>query len=245
MERAGKARGNHVTPPAEDSPIESHLDHYRLHRLLKHRGDFYRFSSGNLPPRRYVTGFRTACPTMTWQTLAAEIEEIMIEPDHATLEAGTETLSRSEKVAAYKDAMAQLESLLAEERHVILKMATINCVLRTALPHYFWVGFYLVHEGELVVGPYQGTLGCLHISFDRGVCGAAARTGEVQLVPDVQRFPGHIACDSNSRSEICVPVRDPYGSLTAVFDVDSADLNSFDDIDELFLTRIMERHFGH
>lgn len=168
----------------------------------------------------------------------------MIQPNRATLEAGTEVLSRSDKVAAYQDAMIQLESLLANESHVILKMATINCVLRTALSYYFWVGFYLVHDGELVIGPYQGSLGCLHISFDRGVCGAAARTGEIQLVPDVQKFPGHIACDSNSRSEICVPVRDPDGCLTAVFDVDSTDLNSFDDVDKLFLTHIMERHFS-
>lgn len=152
--------------------------------------------------------------------------------------------SRSDKVAAYEDAARQLDSLLAGESHVILKMATINCVLREALPYYYWVGFYLAHEGALVVGPYQGTLGCLHISFDRGVCGAAARTGEVQVVADVDKFPGHIACDSNSRSEICVPVHDGNGSLIAVFDVDSAEPESFDDVDERFLTDIMKRHFA-
>jgi L-methionine (R)-S-oxide reductase len=153
-------------------------------------------------------------------------------------------LSPAEKTDAYEDALRQLESILAGESHMILKMATINCVLREALPYYFWVGFYLAHDGGLVVGPYQGTLGCLHISYDRGVCGAAARTGSVQVVPDVEQFPGHIACDSNSRSEICVPVYDGAGHLIAVFDVDSTELGSFDAVDEAFLTRIMTRHFS-
>lgn len=156
----------------------------------------------------------------------------------------SETLSSAEKREAYEAASRQLDSILAGEDHMILKMATINCVLREALPYYFWVGFYLAHDGELVVGPYQGTLGCLHISYDRGVCGAAARTGVVQVVPDVEQFPGHIACDSNSRSEICVPVHDQAGCLIAVFDVDSTEFGSFDAIDEAFLSRIMRRHFS-
>jgi L-methionine (R)-S-oxide reductase len=156
----------------------------------------------------------------------------------------SEVPSPAEKMGAYEDAIRQLDSLLAGESHIILKMATINCVLREALPYYFWVGFYLVHDGELVVGPYQGTLGCLHISYDRGVCGAAARTGSVQIVPDVEQFPGHIACDSNSRSEICVPVHDQAGNLIAVFDVDSAERDSFDAIDEVSLSRIMRQHFS-
>ena len=149
-----------------------------------------------------------------------------------------------DKLRAYEDAEGQLDSLLAGESHLILKMATINSVLREMLPYYFWVGFYLVHEGELVVGPYQGTLGCLHISFDRGVCGAAARTGLVQVVHDVRQFPGHIACDSRSRSEICVPVHDGAGNLIAVFDVDSTEAGSFDQADEQFLVRLMRKHFG-
>jgi len=156
----------------------------------------------------------------------------------------SEVLSPEKKTDAYEDAIRQLDSILAGESHAILKMATINCVLREALPYYFWVGFYLVHDGELVVGPYQGTLGCLHISYDRGVCGAAARTGAVQVVPDVEQFPGHIACDSNSRSEICVPVHDREGSLIAVFDVDSTELGAFDAIDEACLSRIMRQHFS-
>lgn len=155
-----------------------------------------------------------------------------------------EAWTESGKAAAYEEAVSSLDALLTGESHPVLKMATINCVLRSALPYYFWVGFYLVHDGELIVGPYQGTLGCLHISFDRGVCGAAARTGQVQIVPDVHLFPGHIACDSQSRSEICVPVRDAAGDLIAVFDVDSTEPGSFDALDEQYLTAIMARHFG-
>jgi L-methionine (R)-S-oxide reductase len=156
----------------------------------------------------------------------------------------SEVLSSAEKVVAYSEAISQLDALLDGESHTILKMATINCILREALPYYFWVGFYLVHEGELVVGPYQGTLGCLHISFDRGVCGAAARTGTVQIVPDVDKFPGHIACDSNSRSEICVPVYDKQAGLIAVLDVDSTEPDAFDSIDETFLSQIISQYFS-
>jgi L-methionine (R)-S-oxide reductase len=167
-----------------------------------------------------------------------------VEAAPSRLAYASDVLSPAEKAGAYTDAIRQLDSILAGETHLILKMATINCVLREALPYYFWVGFYLAHDGELVVGPYQGTLGCLHISYDRGVCGAAARTGSVQVVPDVEQFPGHIACDSNSRSEICVPVHDRAGRLIAVFDVDSTELGSFDAVDEAFLAQIMRQHFA-
>jgi L-methionine (R)-S-oxide reductase len=153
-------------------------------------------------------------------------------------------LSAAKKKAAYEDVVKQIDAALAGETHHILKMATINCLLREALPYYFWTGFYLVHEGELVVGPYQGTLGCLHISFDRGVCGAAARTQETQIVPDVHKFPGHIACDSKSRSEIVVPVFNKKKELIAVFDVDSTKLASFDEIDQKYLENILQKQFA-
>jgi len=91
-----------------------------------------------------------------------------------------------------------------------------------------------------VVGPYQGTLGCLRIPFSRGVCGAAAKTGEVQIIQDVHDFPGHIACDARSQSEIVVPVYSPDGTLFAVFDVDSTDIGSFDDSDAAGLAPILE-----
>lgn len=153
-------------------------------------------------------------------------------------------LSAHEKKAAYKGAIKNLGSILKGETHQILKMATINCILREALPYYFWTGFYLVHEGELVVGPYQGTMGCLHIAFGRGVCGTAAKTQKTQIVPDVHKFPGHIACDSKSRSEIVVPVFNSQKELIAVFDVDSTEKESFDQIDKKYLEKILQKHFS-
>jgi len=108
-------------------------------------------------------------------------------------------------------------------------------------PRFFWTGFYVVDPlkpTELVVGPYQGTLGCLRIPFGRGVCGAAAASGQTQLVKDVHAFPGHIACDSRSNSEIVVPVFDASGALAAVLDVDSTELAAFDEEDQAGLEAI-------
>ncbi|MDP2765642.1 MAG: GAF domain-containing protein, partial [Brevundimonas sp.] len=108
-------------------------------------------------------------------------------------------------------------------------------------------GFYIVDPDkaeELVVGPYQGTRGCLRIAFGRGVCGAAARDRATQIVDDVHAFPGHIACDSRSASEIVVPVFDPAGALIAVFDVDATETSAFDAVDEQALERLMARVFG-
>lgn len=153
-------------------------------------------------------------------------------------------LSSPEKKKAYKAAIGEIDAVLENETYQILKMATINCILRENLPYYFWTGFYLVCDGELIVGPYQGTLGCLHISFDRGVCGAAARTKEVQIVPDVNKFPGHIACDSKSQSEIVVPVFDNEKKLIAVFDADSTKKASFDTTDKKYLEEILKKHFS-
>lgn len=155
----------------------------------------------------------------------------------------SKNLSPKKKEQAYKEAQHELSLILKDESYWILKMATINCVLREAFPYYFWTGFYLVHNNELVVGPYQGTLGCLHIAFGRGVCGTAAQTKKVQIVPDVNKFPGHIACDSKSKSEIVVPVFDKNKNLIAVFDVDSTAYNSFDDVDKKYLQAIFKEHF--
>ncbi len=149
----------------------------------------------------------------------------------------------SEKEAAYKDALREINAVLMGETLMITKMATINCILKSYLPYYFWVGFYCVHNGSLVVGPYQGTLGCLHIPFSKGVCGRAARTVETQIVTDVHSDAEHVACDSRSNSEIVVPVFDANKNLLAVFDVDSTDHGSFDEIDKYYLERIMQIHF--
>lgn len=121
----------------------------------------------------------------------------------------------------------------------IALMATISSVLSHRFPHFYWTGFYRVCGDRLVVGPYIGTVGCLQIEFGRGVCGTAATNRETIIVPDVNQFPGHIACDPNSRSEIVVPVFGGDGELIAVLDVDSDQLDAFDDQDRAGLERIV------
>lgn len=133
--------------------------------------------------------------------------------------------------------------MLAGEPDRVARMATVAAMLAQAFaPRFFWTGFYIVdpgRPGELVVGPYQGTLGCLRIAFGRGVCGVAAATSATQIVADVHAFAGHIACDSRSASEIVVPVFDPAGALIAVLDVDSADPAAFDAVDAAGLEAIV------
>ena len=121
----------------------------------------------------------------------------------------------------------------------IALMATVSSVLANRFPHFFWTGFYRVCGDRLVVGPYIGTVGCLQIEFGRGVCGTAAEKRETVIVPDVTKFPGHIACDPNSKSEIVVPVFGPESELIAVLDVDSDRLDAFDEEDARGLERIV------
>lgn len=144
------------------------------------------------------------------------------------------------KVEAYERLDQQIGLVLEGIDDEVAAMATISCLVHHAFGH-LWTGFYRVVEpGRLLrVGPYQGTLGCLEITVGRGVCGTSAATGETVIVPDVEAFPGHIACDGRSRSEIVVPVHDASGQLMAVFDVDSADLAAFDTEDARGLERIL------
>jgi L-methionine (R)-S-oxide reductase len=121
----------------------------------------------------------------------------------------------------------------------IALMATINSVLANSFPQFFWTGFYRVCGERLIVGPYIGTVGCLQIEFGRGVCGTSAARRETIIVPDVNQFPGHIACDAQSKSEIVVPVFDRDGELIAVLDVDSDQLDAFDEDDRAGLERIV------
>jgi len=131
-------------------------------------------------------------------------------------------LEREQKIARYLEVRSQLLSVLEGEDDLLAAMTSVVCLLHNALPYYFWTGFYRrVGPSELLVGPYQGTLGCLHIPFGKGVCGTAAQEQRTVVVPDVHLFPGHIACDARSRSEIVVPVFDRRGRLTGVLDVDS------------------------
>lgn len=136
----------------------------------------------------------------------------------------------------YRDARARIDALLDGETDWVAAMATVACELHHAFDHYHWTGFYRQTSPELlVIGPYQGGHGCLRIPFSRGVCGAAARTKTTQLVPDVEAFPGHIACSSSTRSEIVVPVLAPSGEVLAVLDVDSNDPGAFSETDQRHL----------
>jgi len=149
-----------------------------------------------------------------------------------------------EKQEAYERCRVAIVALCEGENDLIAKMASVVAVLHQEMAGFFWTGFYRVVDGGLVIGPYQGTVGCLRIDFGRGVCGTAAQTGETQVVPDVHEFPGHIACDPNSQSEIVVPVRDPSGELIAVLDIDSERLGWFDEEDRIQLEKILGEVFG-
>lgn len=156
-------------------------------------------------------------------------------------------LDAKDKQAAYEQAIQAIDANLAGEQNWLLKMVTINSLLKTFLPYYYWVGFYIVNNGRLMVGPYQGTLGCLFIDFSKGVCGKAARERKTQIVGEVHALAqgtDHIACDPNSQSEIVVPVLNAQDELIAVFDVDSTLPNSFDAIDQSYLEAMLEKHFA-
>jgi len=147
------------------------------------------------------------------------------------------------KGAAYDECYDAITAVWRDEGGEALDdialMATINSVLANRFEHYFWTGFYRVCDNRLVVGPYIGTVGCLQIEFGRGVCGTAAAERKTVIVEDVNQFPGHIACDPNSKSEIVVPVFGRNGELIAVLDVDSDQLNAFDGEDAAGLERIV------
>lgn len=151
-------------------------------------------------------------------------------------------MDENAKREIYRRTLAELDSVLAGLDDSIAAMATCAAVLHQNLPYSSWTGFYRVVAPELLrIGPYQGSIGCLDIPFDRGVCGAAARERRAQVVPDVHAFPGHIACDSAARSEIVLPVYDRGGRLVAVLDVDSHQPAAFDEVDREGLERVVER----
>jgi L-methionine (R)-S-oxide reductase len=131
------------------------------------------------------------------------------------------------KADAYRDLLAQLAALFAGERDGIANAANMSALLFAALPNVNWAGFYFLREHELVLGPFQGKVACVRIPLGRGVCGTAAERRETVIVADVNAFPGHIACDAASRSEIVVPLIQ-HGQLKGVLDIDSAELARFD-----------------
>ncbi len=155
-------------------------------------------------------------------------------------------MDKTTKKQRYEETAREIAAVIEGETNAIARMATVSNILHHAFDHYFWTGFYLVDPekpDELVIGPYQGTLGCLRIPFGKGVCGAAAASRETQIVEDVHAFPGHIACDARSESEIVVPVFDASGALVAVFDVDSDRKSQFDNVDKESLEKILKGVF--
>ncbi len=156
-------------------------------------------------------------------------------------------LSR-DRAERYRDLDLEIASVLEGEGERTARMATIAAMLHAAFEgRFIWTGFYVVDAAkpdELVVGPYQGALGCLRIALGRGVCGKAAASRTTLIVPDVEAFPGHIACDARTRSEIVVPVLDVRGELIAVLDVDAAEPDAFDEVDAQGLQAVLATAFG-
>ena len=143
------------------------------------------------------------------------------------------------KVEKYQLLQQQIKALSAGETDQVAVMANVAAAIHLEMG-FWWTGFYRVQNGELVLGPFQGPVACMHIGYGKGVCGTSWKQGETIVVPDVEQFPGHIACSSESRSEIVVPVRSAKGEIIAVLDIDSKDLATFDEIDKQWLEEIVK-----
>jgi L-methionine (R)-S-oxide reductase len=145
----------------------------------------------------------------------------------------------ADKPSRYRELLPQLRSLVDGEPDLIANLANIAAGLKECLPIASWVGWYVKRGNELVLGPFQGKIACVRIAFGKGVCGTAAAEKRTVIVPDVEKFPGHIACDAGSRSEIVLPiVRD--NEVVAVLDLDSYELAAFDDVDAEWLAQVAE-----
>lgn len=147
-------------------------------------------------------------------------------------------ITSSKREDIYKEILPQIESILSSDNYYISDLANVAAVLKQAFGFY-WVGFYLVRDRELVLGPFQGPLACAKIAYGRGVCGSTWKENKTLIVPDVDKFPGHIACSSLSRSEIVVPLRNDTGEVIGVLDIDSKELSDFDGVDALYLEKIL------
>lgn len=142
------------------------------------------------------------------------------------------------KKEQYLSLLPQISALIADEKDEIANMANVCAALKEQF-NFFWVGFYLVKHGELVLGPFQGPVACTRIKPGRGVCGSSWEQKKILIVPDVEAFPGHISCNSASKSEIVLPII-KNGNVIGVLDVDSKELNSFDEIDAIYLNQIIK-----
>jgi L-methionine (R)-S-oxide reductase len=151
----------------------------------------------------------------------------------------TISIAAEGKKERYEELFPQLAALIADEHDLIADMANVSAALKSSFPQFSWVGFYRMEKEELVLGPFQGKVACVRIKAGKGVCGTAAKERRTIIVTDIDKFPGHIACDPDSKSEIVVPLM--YGeALFGVLDVDSAHLNSFDETDRMYLEKIAD-----
>jgi len=148
-------------------------------------------------------------------------------------------MDKKKKEGRYGRLLTQLEELTAKPGNELSRMSTIAAVLHHKMDYFFWTGFYLLENDRLIVGPYQGPVACQELERGKGVCWAAVTRDSAVIVPDVTQFPGHISCDSRSRSEITLPVKDKNGNLRAILDIDSATENMFDEVDEQYLNTII------
>jgi len=145
----------------------------------------------------------------------------------------------NKKSSRYNRIYEQIRELFREKPDLQARMATLNALLYHKMDGFFWVGFYLLKDGILTVGPYQGPLACLELPDNQGVCWEGIRLGKPVVVPDVHKFTGHIACDSRSKSEIVIPVRDQSNTITGVLDIDSNLINNFDAVDAQQLEKMV------
>ncbi len=149
-------------------------------------------------------------------------------------------MDKIKKQGRYERIYAQLKELMVKTDDHNARMSTIIAVLHHKMEYFFWTGFYFLRNGKLIVGQYQGPVACQELKKDTGVCWAGINQKKTLVVPDVEKFPGHIACDSRSKSEIVVPITDKSGIIIGVLDVDSNEYNSFDEVDEAHLNKILD-----
>ena len=149
-------------------------------------------------------------------------------------------MEKSKKEKRYERLFGQISDLLKDKDYPLARMATIAAVLHHKMDYFFWTGFYLLEDGELIVGPYQGPVACIILEKDKGVCWAGVNRGETVVIQDVHAFPGHIACDSRSNSEIVIPLKTSEGDVIGVLDVDSKEHASFDETDTRWLEKIVD-----
>lgn len=153
-------------------------------------------------------------------------------------------MDKAKKKSRYGRIYRQLLELLPKSVDPQARMASICALLHHKMESFFWTGFYLLKDGKLIVSVYQGPIACMELPKNKGVCWSAINQAEAMVVPDVEKFPGHIACDSRSKSEIALPLKNQWGEIVGVLDVDSKEINSFDEIDAEELERIISLIFS-